>query len=117
MIPSKFNIEAWESASRSIVFVFKDSFGNLIDLSGFTARLQVRSSASDESTTPLLELTTENDGITIDGPAGKVTVFIEDVLASYSGVYDLLLISQSGIVYKPIKTSKFKVIPGVTHNV
>jgi len=115
MKPAKADLEAWESASRKVSLTFKDKFGNLVDLNGYTAKMQIRTGADDESDTPLLELTTENGGLTVHGDLGKVTIFIQEVLLSYTGLYDMLLIAPSGFIHKPVKTSKFKVIPGVTH--
>lgn len=115
MKPVKVPIEAYESASRKVSLVFKDKYGNLVDLTGYTARMEIRASADDESDTPILLLTTGNGGLSINGDLGKVTIFIEEVLLEYAGVYDMLLISPSGFIHKPVKTSPFKVIPGVTH--
>jgi len=64
-------------------------------LSGFTARMQIR--ATKESTTVLLELTTENDRITIDNTAKTIALLIDAVdtaaLDFTEGVYDLELVS------------------------
>lgn len=115
MKPVKATIEAWESASRKVSLVFKDKYDNLVDLTGYTGRMEIRTGADDESDEPILLLTTENGGLSINGELGRVTIFIEEVLLEYAGVYDMLLTSPSGFIHKPIKTSPFKVIPGVTH--
>lgn len=66
-----------------------------VDLTGFTARMQIR--AKTESATVLATLTTENGGITLGGTAGTVDLLISATeTASYSwtsGVYDLELVS------------------------
>lgn len=48
----------------------KGADGNYLDFTGFTARLQARFSPNDVGVgTLLLELTTENGGISINGPS------------------------------------------------
>lgn len=71
-----------------------------IDLTGCTARMQARSEI--ESPTVLLELTTENGGIVIDGPAGKLALHISPAdtaaIAWESGVWDLEVVHPNGDV-------------------
>lgn len=71
-----------------------------INLTGYTARMQIRSSV--ESETVLVNLTTENGGITLGGTGGTVQLLITAVATAAitwtSGVYDLELVSGSGIV-------------------
>lgn len=71
------------------------------DLSGYTARMQVRRTI--ESTAFLLELTTENGGLTIN-PADEINQIYIDVSASVTasiqnnGVYDIEIINGDGVV-------------------
>lgn len=62
---------------QGIVFTrilsWKKKDGTPIDLTGWTGRMQIR---SPEGT--LIITLSESDGITIDGPAGTVTLFIDD---------------------------------------
>ena len=62
-----------------------------VDLTGCTARMQVRLKVDDE--TVLVELTTANGGITLGGTAGTVTIYMSDEATAAinwkSGVYDL----------------------------
>ena len=112
--PVKYTITAFENTTLEKVLRFRDDNDNIIPLTGYTAEMQIRSSADDD--TPegiILELNTGNGGIIIDEELGKLTIYIENVLLSYIGVYDLLLFNGTK-TYKPIKTSAFKVIPGVT---
>ena len=75
-----------------------------IDLTGYTARMQVRAKIKD--TTPILDLTTENDGITITVGAEKTTLAIyanaatTAAITASKGIYDLELIDTSGDVYR-----------------
>jgi hypothetical protein len=77
---------------------YKDNLGVVIDLTGYTARMQVRKSV--KSNDILLALTTENGGITIGGSAGTINIKAiaehTALLTIKSGVYDLELIPPSG---------------------
>lgn len=69
-----------------------------LDLTGYTARSQMRLNYGHD--TVLYERTTENSGLTIDGPAGTITLAIpgEDSAAWVwrAAVYDLELVDPSG---------------------
>jgi hypothetical protein len=70
------------------------------DLTGYTARMQVRETVDAEAV--LLELTTENGRIAIEPLAGAITLQLSATetaaLAWRSGVYDLELVSAGGVV-------------------
>ena len=65
-----------------------------IDLTGYTARMQIRQTA--ESSTFLAELTNANGGITLGGTAGTVTIVmtaaVTAALTAGRAVYDLELV-------------------------
>ena len=86
-----------------------------IDLTGCMARMQVRSEI--ESATVLLELTTENGGIVIDGPAGKLTLHLSPpataAISWESGVWDLEVVHPNGDVTRLVQGS-ISVSPEVT---
>lgn len=88
-------------------FLYQDTDRNAIDLTGYTARMQVRENYS--STTTVLDLTTENGGIEITALDGKVYLFVDDATTSAitvsSGVYDLELIDTMNYVTKFIRGS------------
>jgi tRNA threonylcarbamoyladenosine modification (KEOPS) complex Pcc1 subunit len=83
----------------SQVITYKES-GVAINLVGYTARMQVRSTL--ESAEALIELTTANGRIALGGSAGTITLTISATdtaaLTAGRGVYDLELVSGSGIV-------------------
>jgi len=85
------------------------------DFTGYTSRMQIRRTI--ESSTVMIELTTENGGITFtDEENGEVTVEMTDAQTAAletSGVYDLEIISQSDEVSKLIKGT-FTLLPEVT---
>lgn len=74
--------------------------GALVDLTGYTARMQIRATA--EAATTLLDLTTENNRIALGGAAGTITLSISatDTAALPAGraVYDLELVAPDGTV-------------------
>lgn len=74
--------------------------GANVNLSGFSARMQIRPTAASATTT--LSLTTENGRIALGGTAGTITLTISatDTAAITAGryVYDLELVSAGGIV-------------------
>jgi hypothetical protein len=87
------------------------------DLTGYTARMQVRRTI--ESASAIVTLTTENLGLEIN-PTGDTVNLIKmsmsaPVTASInsSGVYDLEIVDNEGFVSKVIKGA-FTLIPEVT---
>lgn len=77
------------------------------DFTNYTARMQIRRTI--ESGTVMIELTTENGGLTFTNPAqGELTVEMTAVQTaglSSSGVYDLEIISAGGEVSRLVQGS------------
>lgn len=69
-----------------------------LDLTGYSARMQVRSSVGSD--TVLLELTTEDGGIVIDALTGTIELRVDAVASAAitwtQGVYDLELVDTDG---------------------
>ena len=65
-----------------------------VDLTGCTARMQIRAAIDDA--TPLVDLTTENSGITLGDTLGTIELYISDTdTAAFTfttGIYDLEII-------------------------
>jgi hypothetical protein len=80
--------------------IWKDSEGVPVDLTGYTARMQIRQGVCNPDV--IVELTTENDRITLGGVAGTIVLEIDaDTTAAITagcGLYDLELESSSGFV-------------------
>jgi hypothetical protein len=99
MAATTYDILIEQGATFSQVVTYKES-GVAINLTGYTARMQVR--ATLESASTLVELTTANGRIALGGAAGTITLSISaadtEALTSGRGVYDLELVSGSGIV-------------------
>lgn len=79
----------------------------LRNLTGYTAKMHIRSAAS--SAQVLQELTTANAKITLGGPAGTIDLHLTAAeTGSYAwteGVYDLELSAPSGDVYRLVEGS------------
>lgn len=107
-----FTVEQGDTFSYPLTWYDKDE--NEVSLDGFTARMQVRTSV--DATDFVLELTTENDRITLNTP-GSILLEISavDMAAVTAGSYkyDLEMVSADGVVKKILK-GKFKVLAEVT---
>jgi tRNA threonylcarbamoyladenosine modification (KEOPS) complex Pcc1 subunit len=94
-----YNITAEQGATFNRVLTWRDAASALINLTGYTARMQVRADYS--STTAILSLTTENSRITLGGALGTITLLVaaSDMAALSSGsfVYDLELVNVSTV--------------------
>ena len=93
------------NATNSIAYTPYASGGILeynepIDLSGYTARMQIRNKLSD--TTYLLDMTTENGRIILNNSVKtielKITATDTTAITWTSGVYSLELVSAGGVV-------------------
>jgi hypothetical protein len=100
--------------------LIEDPTGNTFvpfDLSGYGARMQVRRTI--DTPTFLLELTTNNGGLTINPTSGLLNEIYIDVSASVtasvatSGVYDIEIIDGSGVVSRVLE-GEFNLSPEVT---
>ncbi len=95
-----FNITINQGATFELTITWKDSAGTAINLTGYTARMQVRETYSSTSTIVSL---TSGSGITLGGAAGTIAILISAtttaaLTAPFSGVYDLELVSAGGVV-------------------
>jgi hypothetical protein len=95
-----FNITINQGATFELTVTWKDSAGTAINLTGYSARMQVRETYS--STSSVVSLT-NGSGITLGGSAGTIAIVISAtttaaLTAPFSGVYDLELVSAGGVV-------------------
>ena len=76
-----------------------------VNITGYTARMQARARVTDAA--PVISLTTENGGIALGGSAGTITLTLSAAATALLNagryVYDLELISGSGIVRRLIE--------------
>jgi len=103
MAAGKLDLKIEKGATFKHRLYMKDASKNPIDLTGFTARMQIRSSASASSI--IVELTTENGRIAITAGAGQIDLYISDedttaITHKGTAVYDLELEDSLGDVTK-----------------
>jgi len=98
----KIDLEIDKGATYRKTFYWQDSLGAAINITGYTGRMQIRKSINSSSF--IAELTTENGGMTLTGPEGKIELFISDTdtssVVENSGVYDIELISAGSEITK-----------------
>lgn len=114
--PFKHNITIIQGATLRDVTTWKAGDPAVpVDLTGCTARMQVRERVNSLST--LLDLTTENGGIILGGTAGTVTVYLSATATAAlewrAGVYDLEIQFGSGDVRRLLAGTAV-VLPEVT---
>lgn len=98
MAASTYNLLIEQGATFTLSLVWKDSEGDPVDLTGYSARMQVRPSVTSEDV--LLSLT-DQDGIVLGGDGSIVVQASATQTAAISskrGAYDLELEDQDGTV-------------------
>ena len=115
MAAGTYNFAAEQGATLERVITYKDSTGTLVNLTSYTARMQVR--VAVETASFILELTTSNGGITLGGAAGTITLLVSatamSAIPAATYVYDLEIVAPSGKVTRLIE-GKFAVKAEVT---
>lgn len=115
MQPAKVKLTIYQGATFRKRFTWKTAGDAPINLTGCTARMQVRPDTS--SPFVLLDLTSGNGRITLGGAAGTIDLHLTAVetaaLAWDGGVYDLEIEDASGGVTRLLSGS-VKVSPEVT---
>jgi hypothetical protein len=94
-----------QGATFNRVLTWRNPDATPIDLTGYTARMQVR--PNKLSADVLLSLTTQNGRITLGGALGTITLDVDATVAATISagqfVYDLELISSAGEVTRLIE--------------
>ena len=114
MAAGVYNFICEQGATFARSLLVTDSAGDPLDLTGYTARMQIRRDIKRDTT--MLSLTTENGRITLGGEAGTIGLYISDedtATIPRSGVYDLEIISSDGTVTRVLK-GKFELDLEVT---
>lgn len=110
-----YNATIDQGATWTLQVVYKDDSGTPINLTGYTAALQVRQNYYD--TAALITLTSPSGGIVITGATGTIDITMTNVqtgsLDEGFYVYDLEITSSGGIVTRLIQ-GQFTVSPEVT---
>lgn len=113
MAAGRYLLTIEQGATTDLLLEYKDSNGSPVDLSGYTARMQIRPTI-DSSTTHLsitsvtasdgtcLNLTPTSASLTLPRTSGSVGLFISAATSSglsfTEGVYDIELESSTGVV-------------------
>ncbi len=100
--PGTLDLVIYQGSVLNEVFTIEDVDANgvatLVNLTGYTARMQAREYFS--AATAFIDLTTENGGISINGAAGTVTLTMSATATAaitvQAGVWGLELIPSSG---------------------
>ena len=99
------NWEVDQNTTFTFVVEYKDSSGNPINLTGATAKLQVRDTKGGSKLA--FTLTSPSGGITIDAPNGKLTVRMTPTQTNKlfypKSSYDLMLTDASAVKTKLIE--------------
>lgn len=99
-VKDKWYIEKGATFRKAYIYAQGDEENNTpIDLTGYTARAKIRPSYAKAA---IVELTTENGGITLGGAAGTVDVVIEAPvttdLPGLAALYDLELVNGTEVI-------------------
>lgn len=114
MTPGRYNIQVYQGSTWTISPQWK--IDNLyVDVTGYTAKMDVRYSASSTST--IIELSSTNGRITVGTTNGKFTLALTATetaaLTAGSYVYDLEITAPDGTVTRLLEGG-FSVSPEVT---
>lgn len=119
MLASKYNITVEAGATYRKTVTWKNSNRTPVNLTGSTARMQIRKNINDSVV--MLALTSDNGGIVISGNTGTIQIIIldnqTDVLSN--GVYDLEIVHPLGAGQTRNDVTRLlygsiMVLPGVT---
>ena len=99
-----FEIEKNANFSKLLTITDPNNSDAPVDLTGYTAEMDIRE--TPESSTVLLELSTANGKIVINGPTGEISLGLlaadTAALTWEHGTYDLILTSPGGFNEIPI---------------
>jgi len=113
MQPGKYNFNAPQGSTFSRTLTYKAN-DTAVNLTGYSARMQVRKNVTDSAV--ILSLVSPTD-ITLGGSAGTIVLIVSAsamaAVVAGSYVYDLEIQSASGVVTRLIE-GKFIVSPEVT---
>lgn len=101
MPAGKYDLVVEQGTTFRREFRKQNADGTPFNLTGWTARMQVRR-RQNPAGTPLLDLTNTNGGLVLNGPAGSVTVVMSATqtaaLPAERAIYDLELVAAGGDV-------------------
>jgi hypothetical protein len=104
MLAGVYKIICDQGATFQRVLTITDANDDPMNLTGYTARMQIRPEI--ESTDVLLELTTQNGRITLGGAAGTIALNLtpqDTATIDRDGFYDIEIISSGGAVHRVVR--------------
>lgn len=112
---ARYDFKLNQGTDLTVPFFLTDESGKALNLSGFSAQMQLR---SNSYTGNLIDtLTSENGGLVLDGDAGSLTViFSHGKTEEYPAtalVYDIELVSPSNLITRVVE-GRIAVSPEVT---
>jgi hypothetical protein len=114
MTPGRYNMKVYQGSTFSLAPQWKID-GTYVDVTGYTAAMDVKNSASSETT--IVVLSSDNGRITVGTTDGKFTLNLSAAtttgLAAGQYVYDLEVTSPGGVVTRLLEGG-FTVYEGVT---
>jgi hypothetical protein len=115
MTAGTYDIVAEKGATLRRVFSVTNAAGAPVSYANHTGRMQVRRDHTSASV--ILEASTTNGRLLINGPAGTITLLITDEdtaqLPAGAGVYDIMLTNGAGETTKFL-SGRFVIQPSVT---
>lgn len=114
MLAGIYKIKIDQGATFERLLVVRDEDDNLMNLTGYTARMQVRPEI--DSNEILVELTTENGRLVLGGANGTIYMTLSPEITETidtDGMYDLEIVSNGGAVHRLMR-GPFVVNPEVT---
>ena len=112
--PQKHKLEMWENTTHKESMQFLDKNDQLIDITGYTAKMTIKDEIDGDEILTLDTETLTGSRLIIDEDISKFTIYIETVLEDYVGVYDVFFWDALGQKHKPIDVSPVKIFPAVT---
>jgi hypothetical protein len=112
--PGRYNISVYQGTTFTLAPIWLID-GAVVNVTGYTAKMQVREAADASSV--IIELSTTNSRISVNGAAGQFTLTLTSTetaaLTAGDYVYDMNITSAGGVVTKLLQGS-FVVLDSVT---
>ena len=111
----KYNIVADQAATYELAITWLDPSGNPVNLTGYSARMQVRLGYAEPNA--VIDISSDTSNIVLGGTAGTIHITVPAVdmgflKAPQTYVYDLRL--QNGPTVTRLIEGAFQVVPAVT---
>lgn len=107
MAAGKYNFLIEQGSHFNYTLSVSDDTGDVIDLSGYTGKMQIKSDITASSS--LLELSTTGNYMSITGAQGLISLSVPNTVTSTldfdTAVYDLIITSGTGVVTRLVEGS------------